>query len=197
MDKKELIIKAMQELLLEDKGASCSVSDIAKKAGIGKGSIYYYYKSKEEIFDDVVDRIYGEKIKRCQKIISGSDLNAIGKMELLFRSYGESIVDPSIDSYLHTEHNAAIHQKSLAKLLILISPLVEDIFRQGVREKLFVCDNPKETSEIFVSVLCFLFDHGIFNWTQEELQQKIITLADIFEKSLSAPKGSFKFLYQR
>lgn len=56
MDKKILILNAMEELIVEDKGMACTVSDIAKQAGIGKGSIYYYFKSKEEILDALVDR---------------------------------------------------------------------------------------------------------------------------------------------
>lgn len=39
MDKANIILDAMKTLLEQDDGASCSVSDIAKKAGIGKGSI--------------------------------------------------------------------------------------------------------------------------------------------------------------
>jgi len=195
MDKKELIIKAMEQLLIEDKGASCSVSDIAKTAGIGKGSIYYYYKSKEEIFDAVVDHIYSEQINKCKEIIINSKLNAIQKLELLFKSYFNSTVDSSIDLYLHQQQNAALHQKSLAKILILLSPIIADIFSQGVNEKLFICENPEETAEIFMSTFCFLFDHGIFEWTKEQMQKKTKALACLFEKGLSAPAGTFKFLY--
>lgn len=195
MDKRELIIKSMEQLLIEDKGASCSVSDIAKTAGIGKGSIYYYYKSKEEIFDAVVDHIYIRKINKFKEIITKDKLNAVEKFELLFKSYRNSAVDSSIDLYLHQQQNAAIHQKSLAKILNLLSPLIADIFSQGVNEKLFICESPEETAEIFVSTFCFLFDHGIFAWTPEQMEKKVKALAYMFEKGLSAPEGSFKFLY--
>lgn len=195
MDKKELIIKSMEQLLMEDKGASCSVSDIAKKAGIGKGSIYYYYKSKEEIFDALVDYIYSKKINQCKKVIANDRLNALEKLELLFKSYYNYDVDSSIDVYLHQQQNAAIHQKSLAKILNLLSSIIADIFIQGINEKLFICEKPEETAEIFVSTFCFLFDHGIFGWTAEQIDKKAKALAYLFEKGLSAPEGSFKFLY--
>lgn len=72
MDKKELILNTMQELLKEEKGATCSVSDIAKRAGIGKGSIYYYFKSKNEVFDAVIERTYKQIIDKCKAIVDKS-----------------------------------------------------------------------------------------------------------------------------
>ena len=44
--KRERIMNAMQELLTNDSSQNISVNDIAKKARIGKGSIYYYFASK-------------------------------------------------------------------------------------------------------------------------------------------------------
>lgn len=195
MNKRDKIIQAMLQLLLEDKGVSCSVSDIAKEAGIGKGSVYYYFKSKDEIFDAVVDHIYQDKIDQCRKAVENSQDDAVKKLGLLFSVYGQTILEPSVDAYLHQQQNAAIHQKSLAQILLLLSPLVADIFRQGVQEKLFDCEHPQETAELFLSAFCFLLDPGIFTWSDSQLLEKIKALAELFEKGLSAPQGSLKFLY--
>lgn len=195
MDKRDLILNAMQKLLESDKGATCSVSDIAKTAGIGKGSIYYYFKSKEEIFDSLVEREYNQIIEKCKVLVSLSQADAIRKMALLFQSYRSFVVSPSMDAYLHQQQNAAIHQKSLAKILSSLSPIVADIIRQGVEEKLLQCDYPQETAEIILSVNCFLYDQGIFTWTPEQLKSKFAALAAFIENGLSSAEGSFRFLY--
>ena len=49
--KYDRILDALQQLLEEQTIQNISVSDIAKEAGIGKGSIYYYFPSKEAILD--------------------------------------------------------------------------------------------------------------------------------------------------
>ena len=54
--KSDLILDSMQRLMQKKDTRSISVSEIAKEAGIGKGSIYYYFKSKEEIVDAVIER---------------------------------------------------------------------------------------------------------------------------------------------
>ena len=50
-NKKDMILDAMQELMGSANVQAISVSDIAQKAGIGKGSIYYYFSSKNDIID--------------------------------------------------------------------------------------------------------------------------------------------------
>ncbi|MDD7178786.1 MAG: TetR/AcrR family transcriptional regulator, partial [Lachnospiraceae bacterium] len=46
-NKSEKILDALQQLMEEKNIQHISVSDIATKAGIGKGSIYYYFSSKD------------------------------------------------------------------------------------------------------------------------------------------------------
>ena len=50
-DKYHQILDALQELLKNKNIQTISVSEIAQTAGIGKGSIYYYFPSKEAIVE--------------------------------------------------------------------------------------------------------------------------------------------------
>jgi AcrR family transcriptional regulator len=52
MDKKTRIIKAATEMFSMRGVRSTTVDQIAKRAGIGKGTIYYYYTDKTEILLD-------------------------------------------------------------------------------------------------------------------------------------------------
>ncbi len=191
-----MILDAMQELLAEDRGAACSVSDIAQKAGIGKGSIYYYFESKEAIFDALIERTYARIIEHCRELVDMSGADALTKFKLLLYRYQTAVVDSMVDAYLHQPQNAAIHQKSLAKILSSLSPIIADIIRQGIAEGLFRCEHPQELAEIVLSAFCFLLDTGIFQWTPEQTLKKLQAIADVLESTLTAPKGSFSFLYQ-
>jgi len=194
MDKRTLILNAMQELIVEDKGAACTVSDIAIQAGIGKGSIYYYFESKDEILDALVERNYGIVIDKCKDIIDNSSLPAIDKIRLLFSSYYSSSVENSVDRYLHEPQNAYIHQKSLSVILLKISPILTMIIEQGIQEKVFNCTYPSEFSELVLSEFCFIFDPGIFQWSSAQIMCKLLATAEFMERGLLAPKDSFSFL---
>ncbi len=50
---KEEILKCMQEFIAEGKMESISLADIAARVGISKGTLYYYYSSKELILLDL------------------------------------------------------------------------------------------------------------------------------------------------
>lgn len=196
MNKRELILDTMQELLREGNAGTASVSDIAKRAGIAKGGMYYYFRSKEEVLDALVERQYAEIIDSCHAIIDASNEHALAKFVLLLTSYRSSFVDSSLDQYLHSPQNAAIHQKSLAKILLALSPIISDLIEQGIREKIFVCEHPEEYAEIIMSVFTFLLDPGIFPWTPEQILTKLKALATLLDKGLGAKDGSFSFLFQ-
>ena len=59
--KVEALYKAVMELLLEGREVrKMKVSEITEKAGIGKGTAYEYFESKEELLVDALD--YFQKI---------------------------------------------------------------------------------------------------------------------------------------
>ena len=68
-NKKEMILDAMQELMGSANVPAISVSDIAQKAGSGKGSIYYYFSSKNDIIDAVIERNYSRVLDEGLSLI--------------------------------------------------------------------------------------------------------------------------------
>lgn len=194
MNKREQILNTLQELFKEGTAGTASVSDIAKRAGIAKGGLYYYFQSKEEVLDALIEREYKNIIEHCNTDLKQSNGNAFENFALLLNTYKNSYIDPSMDKYLHMPQNAALHQKSLAKILTDLSPIVAAIIIQGVEEGTFKCEYPNEYAEIILSAFTFLLDPGIFSWSPEQYKTKLKALANILEKGLSTKPGSFYFI---
>lgn len=61
---KEKILAGADKLFQKYGLAKTTMEDIAKEAGKGKSTLYYYFRSKEEIFDAIIqtekDRFFGE-----------------------------------------------------------------------------------------------------------------------------------------
>lgn len=53
--KEEILNAALEEFCLKGYSGT-KISDIVKRAGISQGLIYHYYKSKDELYFDVVDK---------------------------------------------------------------------------------------------------------------------------------------------
>ena len=67
--KYDRILDALQELLENRKLQSISVSEIAHTAGIGKGSIYYYFPSKDAILEALVERSYEKPLRTAKAFL--------------------------------------------------------------------------------------------------------------------------------
>ena len=66
---REEAIQAAQRLFQQFGFQKTTMEDIAKAMGRGKSTLYYYYKSKDEIFEDVIKKEMDELFKYTQKTI--------------------------------------------------------------------------------------------------------------------------------
>jgi AcrR family transcriptional regulator len=73
-DKEETILNAAFEVFRENGFTNASMKDIAVKAGLGKGTLYEYFKNKEDLFIHVVkaktNHFFDEIDRRISNIIS-------------------------------------------------------------------------------------------------------------------------------
>lgn len=86
LNKREKILDAMQQLMTTADTRSITVSEIAQKAGIGKGSIYYYFPSKNDILDGVIERAYSRVLEKGKALAAASDIDAFCKMEIIYHA---------------------------------------------------------------------------------------------------------------
>ena len=69
---------------------SISVSEIAQTAGMGKGSIYYYFPSKDAILDDLIDRNHEKPLETSKTLSRQTEISTITRMALIFQACGSS-----------------------------------------------------------------------------------------------------------
>lgn len=77
--KYQQILEAAIELFSERGFESTSVQDIAQWAGVAKGTVYLYFKSKDDLMKQVYEYCYGMDIKACEKDID-QEKNAVDKL---------------------------------------------------------------------------------------------------------------------
>lgn len=65
--KRELILDTAFDLILENGYSNTKIIDIANKAGIGKGTVYEYFESKEALILELIDkRVRRDYAKVCE-----------------------------------------------------------------------------------------------------------------------------------
>ena len=85
-EKYEKILEALRTLLETKKISQISVSEIAQTAGIGKGSIYYYFSSKEAIFDALMAKSYEEPLATAKELAKRTDISPFVRMAMIFQA---------------------------------------------------------------------------------------------------------------
>lgn len=196
-DKRELIYDALAELMCTVPFKEISVESIAQKAGVGKGSVYYYFDSKDEILSHVIERSYRRAIREYLDNIR-LEQSALGRIKQLFQSvlkkdFGDSRQNLIVTLHLHDD--LILHNKLKAIAVQELSPILTVLLEQGMEEGSIKMEYPKESAEIIVTVLTVFLDHTAASQEKTSLKKKLKIFASVLETCLKTPKGSFDFLF--
>lgn len=72
--KKEIVLKVAQDIFAQYGLSKTTIDDIAKAAGVGKSSIYYYFKNKDDIFRAVIETQVEKVQKRIKTAIDAAKI---------------------------------------------------------------------------------------------------------------------------
>ncbi len=193
-DRREEIVRCARDLFLKNEYESTSVNDIVSALGIAKGTVYHYFKSKDELLTAVVEHIVEEYIDQLQAVLEQAEGSAIDRMRTLILSGNVSEEKGEMVEMLHSPGNVALHTRQLAVIFTKMAPLIAKVIEEGCKEGVFDVEYPLETAEILLAGIQFLTDVGVYPWTREDLQRRAKAIPALAEKQLNAPKGSFDFM---
>jgi AcrR family transcriptional regulator len=76
--------------------AACRLDDIARRAGVTKGTIYLYFAGKEELFKAVISRSLVPRLEAGERLVAGLDLPAPVQLERLLLTLADIIPSPTL-----------------------------------------------------------------------------------------------------
>lgn len=196
-NKSKKILDALQQLMEEKDIQHISVSEIASKAGIGKGSIYYYYPSKDAILDALIRRSYEQPLQTAKNLAEKTTVSSFTRMAMLFqacRSSSAIFLNNNRLSNASAQSLALLHQKHLHYLISELKPALTDIISQGIANGEIRFDYPDALAEIALIVLAVKLDNSIVPSTTEETEQTLKGLIALLEKGTDLPAGTLEYL---
>ncbi len=134
------------------------MDDIAAEAGLSKGSLYWYFKSKKELFLAMFQEIIGQLEYAWQQVIADESKNATEKVLAslgLFRiEFGEfapffGVMMEAWAQTLHDEDVTALMDDFYKPYVQMLVNLIEE----GVANKEFNVTNPEATALVILSML--------------------------------------------
>lgn len=192
------IVDAAEILFASNGYARTSISDILEALNIAKGTFYHYFASKEALMDAVIERYIDAEMAVAQVVAGDPHISAHEKMFRILSGAGrDNERGDRLEKEASAVGNADMHQRTMAAIVLRLSPILEGVVRQGMREGAFNTAYPKECMEILLAASEFLLHGSAFAWSSAERLQKAKALAWMAEKALGAEQGRFNYLYKR
>lgn len=191
------ILDALQTLLENQELQNISVSEIAHTAGIGKGSIYYYFPSKDAILQALVERNYEKPLQTAKALAYQTEISPFTRMAMIFQACRNSSSEflkseDSTDS--STQAKIFLHQKYVNHIITELKPVLAEIIRQGAASGEIHFDDPESLAEIVLIVLTVKMDNTLVPSSKEEIETTISALISLLEQGTGNPSGSLNFL---
>jgi len=172
MSKKEEILKIASKEFAKYGYRGVVLDKIAKEANITKAAIYYHFKNKQDLYENVLIPKIEElvsKIKICNNQNPIEDLKCyISTFAAIFKKYP---CFASILAHEFVDGGRNLSENILKNLSQIFNTLV-NILNNGVEKKVFEIDNPFTIQLMIVSAL-------IMNQTTKELRKKISKFIEI------------------
>lgn len=207
--KKEFIETAIEMFITKDYEKT-SINDILKAINVTKGAFYYYFGSKEELLDAIVDYLTQEIQESIEAISSKDDLCAIDKLEHIFHAVNQlrrdnASVYRQIYYLQKKDKNAYIAKKIMQKVLCTNAKYIQFIIEQGIKEGVFNTTNPEEMAELYIQLasLCkekiaaFITDPSFEDNPHagyKKINDLILFYQNTLERVLGAPSGTLHFI---
>ncbi|MBQ7275369.1 MAG: TetR/AcrR family transcriptional regulator [Clostridiales bacterium] len=119
------------------KGLKLTMDDIAEQMGISKKTIYKYYDSKEEIFDQIVDYVFDDIKAREQEILNEEGLTLEERTRKLLSAFPERFTEVDFSKLGDLKDKyPKIHKKLKKRLESGWEPTIE-LLEQGKHEGLY------------------------------------------------------------
>jgi len=169
-DKKSAIFDATIRLITENGFDSTPMSLIAKTSGVAAGTIYLYFKNKE----DLINQLYLELKERLTAAVVkdyNSNLPIRIAVELLWNNYMNYFLDNPVEyRFFEQFSNSPLINKYTKETGCRIFSPITDVLRRGKAEKV-IKDIPTEIifSQVFQTVKYLVMQHihGNFELNEE------------------------------
>lgn len=189
------IIKTAEKLFRINGYNNITVDAIVKEVGVAKGTFYYYFKSKEDVLEAIVDYTMERVVEKIEMVANDMSLDALTKMRLLMTNsqIGDG-GDKEVVEYLHLPSNRELLEMVNVQTVLRLSPILAKIVEQGNREGVFDVKLPLEIIQLLLAGGQFLLDGGLFGFSPQEVSERRVALQEIVEKALSAKRGLLDFM---
>ncbi len=153
---------------------NASTNDILTEIGIARGTLYYHFKSKEDILDAMIERLTNQMVEKAAAIALDESIPVLERLTRTMLSLNiDNELGDMVMEQIHRPQNALMHQKLENMLLGRVNKLITKIAEDGIRQGIMHTDYPAEAVEMTMTYSYTAFD-SMVQYSEEEKQKKVM-----------------------
>lgn len=206
-ERRNELIACAQQLFYSKGYERTTVRDIVDALGVAKGTFYYYFDSKLDILEAMVDELIGQSMALLHEIVVDETLPALVKWQRAFQAVGAWKSERKAEllamlRVMQMDENLLLRYKVQTRAVQLLAPEFAKIIAQGVAEGVFDTQFVEESAGITLSIMQGLSDpiYDILlnpsDYTEPVAQARraFASAEAAIERVLGAPPGSLAFV---
>lgn len=182
-DNRAAILEAALKTFAERGFHAATLEDIADAAGITKGTIYWYFKTKEALLSAIVERysVFPDVTQLAMRAIEGEDEEQLVAIASKLLATAEEHVNVVRMAICEAQHFPEVRDMMAKEILGKLYPLFGQYLQQRIQAGVFRPVNPVLVTQTFVSTLVMfaLARHTLaeqFPLSREEMVREFVHL---------------------
>lgn len=168
------------------------IGDIVKKVGVAHGTFYYYFKSKEEIVEALIDRHLSKFKAEIDPMVASKDMPLEHKLERLSNVMLKTVRYKKglLLEFLYNDQYLYLIDKLFRQGKKLLGSYMLTIIEEGSRKQVFKVRSPKAAVNFILAIIqCHV--EAIYNKeSAKELAEQIALGKRLTENTLGLPEGT-------
>lgn len=192
-DERKNEILDVAERLFGTKGFDgTSTTDILNEVGIARGTLYYHFKSKEDILDAMIQRMTGILVEKASGIAARKNVPVLQRLtQMMLALNVNNDLGREIMAQVHKPQNALMHQKMQERMLAGVTPVITALIEEGIAQGICRTDYPAEVAEMTLLYSNTVFDDLAVH-SEEERRRKIAAFIYNLERLLGMERDSLR-----
>jgi len=180
------ILDAALELFGTKGFVSTKIDDIAKQAGVSKGTVYLYYPSKETLFKEMVYVLMLPRIKEVELYISNYQGKQTELLILIINRWWQTIKSSGLTGIPKLIISEADKFPDLTKFYVKevihrIHTIVVNVLNNGVKQNEFKKMNTALTARVIMSSLVYF---SMWETSLKKYDKKDLKVEDMIEQQI-------------
>jgi TetR/AcrR family fatty acid metabolism transcriptional regulator len=176
-DKREAILRAATSVFAHNGYFNSKVADIAREAGVADGTVYLYFKSKEDILHSIFDRSVEEALDAARKQIEriADPREKLRQIAALHLERLGADRDLAVVFQVELRGSTKFMEEFSAAGFAEYLALIRSTFEEGQRAGVFRADL---NANVVAKILFGALDEMATNWILSKRRYKLAPMAD-------------------